>query len=56
MNKDNFQSVNVGKIVKSTLFTGTRKQKNSAKLASLEIQFGFNLKQDAPKTKQLKLF
>ena len=67
--KDSFQLLQVGKVVKSTmknsdanttrnnhLNTGLRGSYRLAK-ASLEIQFGFNRKQDNQfKTKQLKLF
>lgn len=55
MTKDNFQEIRVGKIQKSTM---TKKSdKKSARLAALEIQFGFNRKKDNfSKTNQLSLF
>lgn len=42
------------KIVRSTALNKT--EKKSAKVASLQFNFGFNLKSESPKKKQLKLF
>ena len=53
--RDNFHLLNIGKIVRSTSLG--KNEKISARLASKQIQFGFNRKQDnVSKTKQLKLF
>ncbi len=55
MEKDIFEILRVGKLQRSTILN--KKERDSARKAALEIQFGFNLKRDnANKTKQIKLF
>lgn len=53
--KDRFEIARIGKITKTSMILG-RYNKKVALLAALELQFGFNLKSDAPKNKQLKLW
>ena len=53
--KDTFELIRVGKLQKSSCTN--QKDKKSARLAALEIQFGFNRKKDNKnKTKQINLF
>ena len=62
MSKDSFEKINVGSIKKSTmipkeLYKNIVSSKKDSVKQSLEIQFGFNRKQDNQiKTKQGRLF